>query len=67
MTDVAVKNLKALEKARADIARKCYPAFDELLLYSLERRHLDIPGYSNVLLSTPETEGAPLQTRRNRI
>ena len=46
MTDVAVKNLKALAKARADIASKCYPAFDELLLYSLERRHLDVPEYS---------------------
>lgn len=59
MTDVAVKNLKALEKARADIARKCYPAFDELLLYSLERRHLDVPEYSDILLSCPETDGAP--------
>ena len=59
MTDVAVKNLKALEKARADIARKCYPAFDELLLYSLERRHLDVPEYSDILLSSPETDGAP--------
>lgn len=59
MTDVAVKNLKALEKARADIARKCYPAFDELLLYSLERRHLDVPEYSDILLSSPEADGAP--------
>ena len=59
MTDVAVKNLKALEKARADIASKCYPAFDELLLYSLERRHLDVPEYSDVLLANPEAEGAP--------
>ena len=59
MTDVAVKNLKALEKARADIARKCYPAFDELLLYSLERRHLDVPEYSDILLASPETDGAP--------
>ena len=59
MADVAVKNLKALEKARRDIAAKCYPAFDELLLYSLERRHLDVPEYSDVLLSNPESEGAP--------
>ena len=59
MTDAAVKNLKALEKARADIAAKCHPAFDELLLYSLERRHLDVPEYSDVLLSNPEREGAP--------
>ena len=59
MADVAVKNLEALEKARKDIARKCYPAFDELLLYSLERRHLDVPEYSDVLLSNPEVEGAP--------
>ena len=59
MTDAAVKNLKALEKARADIARKCHPAFDELLLFSLERRHLDVPEYSDILLSSPEVEGAP--------
>ena len=59
MTDVAVKNLKALEKARRDIAARCYPAFDELLLYPLERRHLDVPEYSDVLLSNPESEGAP--------
>ena len=59
MTDAAVKNLQALEKARADIARKCHPAFDELLLFSLERRHLDVPEYSDVLLSSPEAEGAP--------
>lgn len=59
MTDVAVKNLKALAKARADIASRCYPAFDELLLYSLERRHLDVPEYSDILLSNPETDGAP--------
>lgn len=55
--DVAVKNLKTLAKARADIASKCYPAFDELLLYSLERRHLDVPEYSDVLLVNPEADG----------
>lgn len=43
MADAAVRNLNDLEKARKDIAKKCYPAFDELLLYSLERRHLDVP------------------------
>ena len=59
MTDAAVKNLKALEKARADIAAKCHPAFDELLLYSLERRHLEVPEFSDILLSNPEREGAP--------
>ena len=59
MTDEAVKNLKALERARMDIAKKCHPAFDELLLYSLERRHLDVPEYSNVLLARPEEVGAP--------
>lgn len=59
MADAAVKNLKALEKARADIAKKCHPAFDELLLYSLERRHLDVPEYSDILLARPEEVGAP--------
>ena len=59
MADAAVKNLNDLEKARKDIAKKCYPAFDELLLYSLERRHLDVPEYSDVLLARPEEVGAP--------
>ena len=59
MADAAVKNLNALERARKDIAAKCHPAFDDLLLYSLERRHLDVPEYSDVILSDPEREGAP--------
>lgn len=59
MTDAAVKNLKALEKAREEIARKCHPAFDEQLLFALERRHLDVPEYSDILLSNPDAEGAP--------
>lgn len=33
--------------------------FDDLLLYSLERRHLDVPEYTNVLLARPEDDGAP--------
>ena len=57
MTDAAVKNLKALDKARLDIAAKCHPAFDELLVFSLERRHLDVPSYSDLLLANPEKEG----------
>ena len=31
--------------------------FDDLILYSLERRHLDVPAYADVLLSNPETDG----------
>ncbi len=65
MTDAAVNNLKALKKAREDIAAKCRPAFDELLLYSLERRHLDVPQYSDMLVSDPEREGAP--ARRDHL
>ena len=57
MTDAAVKNLMALKKARADIAEKCYPAFDEQLLYSLERRHLDVPEYLDIHILNPEDAG----------
>ena len=33
--------------------------FDDLILYSLERRHLDVPAYADILLSDPEADGAP--------
>ena len=59
MTDAAVKTLRELKKAQIDMANKCRPAFDELLLYSLERRHLDVPEYADILLPRPEDEGAP--------
>ena len=59
MTAPAVKILNDFENARKDIAAKCRPAFDELLLYSLERRHLDVPAFTDMLLSNPEQDGAP--------
>ncbi len=54
MADAAVKVLNDLNKAKTDIAKKCYPAFDELLLYSLERQHLDVPEISQILLQPPK-------------
>ena len=33
--------------------------FDDLILYSLERSHLDVPAYADILLSDPEADGAP--------
>ena len=54
MADAAVKVLNDLNKAKADIEKKCYPAFDELLLYSLERQHLDVPEISQILLQLPK-------------
>ena len=58
MADAAVKVLNDLKKAKADIEKKCYPAFDELLLYSLARQHLDVPEISQILLQPPKD--APL-------
>lgn len=54
MADAAVKNAQDLAKSIRALATKCYPDFAELILYSLERRHLDIPEFSNVLI--PEGE-----------
>lgn len=53
MSDDSVKLVQGLEKARAEIAKSCYPAFDEQLLYTLERRHLDVPAITDAL--TPES------------
>ena len=44
------------------IAKDCYPAFDSLLSYSLERRHLDIPEIKSVFIASgKEYEGMSLQ------
>ena len=62
MTDAAAKNMESLRKAREAIAKKCHPAFDELLAYSLERRHLDIPKFKDILMAEGrEFEGMNLQ------
>lgn len=42
----------ALQREKEAIAKKCYPAFDELLTYTLERRHLDIPSIQNYIQHT---------------
>lgn len=60
MADPAVKVLSDLNKAKADIEKKCYPAFDELLLYLLERQHLDVPEISQILLQ-PSKDAPSLQ------
>ena len=62
MADPAVKNMESLRKAREAIAKKCHPAFDELLAYSLERRHLDVPEFKSIFMAEgSEFEGQNLQ------
>ena len=62
MADSAVKNMESLRKAREAIAKKCHPAFDELLAYSLERRHLDVPEFKSIFMAEgSEFEGQNLQ------
>lgn len=51
MKDAAVKTRNELLQAREELARESYPAFDELMAYSLERRHLDIPEISEILMT----------------
>ena len=52
MSDSAIKNLDALLKADAKVGNKIQLAFDDVLLYSLERRNLDLPEFTNVLINT---------------
>lgn len=58
MANVAVKKVNELgidwEKMKG-----VYPALDERVLFSLERRHLDLSAFTDVLMSNPEDEGAP--------
>lgn len=54
MKDAAVKTRNELLKARDELARESYPAFDELMAYSLERRHLNIPEVSEILMADIE-------------
>lgn len=58
MANVAVKKVNELgidwEKMKS-----VYPALDERVLFSLERRHLDLSTFTDVLMSNPEDEGAP--------
>ena len=61
MANAVVKKLNELDLDREKM-RECYPAFDERVLFSLERRHLDLPAFTNVLMANPEAEGAPSLT-----
>lgn len=49
-----------INTAKAEIAKKCYPAFDELLIYSLERRHLDVPAINNCVQQSPRSDRSQL-------
>lgn len=60
MSSKPVDLVNEIKAAKAEIAKKCYPAFDELLLYSLERRHLDVPAINNCLLHSPKSERSKL-------
>ncbi len=46
-----IEKLQAKIQADMKKMKKCYPAYDELLMYSLERHHLDIPEISDLIMS----------------
>ena len=52
MTDKAVAALRELQKAKADIAGNAsvFPAFDEMTLLTLERRHLEVPAFAQAFV-----------------
>lgn len=50
MANELVKTLEELEKSRKEIAKNCYPAFDELAQYALERRHLDLDEFKYIYI-----------------
>ena len=50
MANELVKTLEELEKSRKEIAKNCYPAFDELAQYALERRHLDLEEFRYIYI-----------------
>ena len=56
MAGAAVKNIQDLANQVKEISKKCYPDFAELILYSLERRHLAVPSFSNILIPESEPE-----------
>lgn len=58
MADSSVKTVQELLKARNDIARKCYPAYDEILTFALSRQHLELPTISDVIIDTAEKQDA---------
>lgn len=50
MANELEKTLDELEKSRKEIAKNCYPAFDELIQYALERRHLDLEEFRYIYI-----------------
>jgi len=56
MADDATKIIRDIEKAQAEIAQKCYPAFDEQLMFVLERKHLDLPVFADILISEGQND-----------
>ncbi len=54
MADSDIKTFNELLKADKKIGKEVHLAFDAVLLYALERRHLDLPEFSNILFE-PET------------
>lgn len=56
MADSSVKTVQELLKARNDIAKKCYPAYDELLTFALSRQHLELSTISDVIIDTAEKQ-----------
>lgn len=62
MAREAAKNMEDLLKERDEIAKKCYPAFDDLLAYALERRHLDVPEFRDIFMASgPDLKNANLR------
>lgn len=55
MSAPAVKAFRDLQKNRSAVADECFPAFDEFLAYSLERKYLKIPKFKDVLVATSQT------------
>ena len=56
----AVRTFRNLVKDRASIDKECYPAFDELLSFSLERRYLSIPALADMMAIVPAVDGESL-------
>lgn len=58
MADSSVKVVQELLKASKDIAKKCYPAYDEILNFALSRQHLDLQTISDIIIDTAKNQDA---------
>lgn len=56
---MASQGRKTLEELRADRKEMAasYPAFDEIAAFSLERRHLDVPEFADILVDSSDEIG----------